>query len=371
MKKALSIFIGMVLVVTMLASCGSSDVGVEPELPAELPTQDAYEPPAEEPVEIPPQELPELPLPEPPEPPEDPIPTPPEEPTPTLPIDPTGIWGDALEEYLAQFLPLFHSAGDRESPRYWWWTDWYPSDWWDFVEVTSDDPDSRRPFYGEYGVDFVFRNPMTGGRVEIDDDVPYLVHHSWTSEDDDGELRSWSAANIATHFELFFLDDTGIPKLLIYWNHPTWREPGVAISLHRFRDGSFEFVDYLSLWEWVGFYRAEDGSLLAGYGTTVAHMIDLRFLYINDEITTVPALSTDGWTGVILNHLTGEEFLQFCPDDRSRIGREYWFTEEWREESRLEYYLGMSLEMIEPEEAMHEQLMKSVGQRLREAKLIG
>ena len=286
---------------------------------------------------------------------------------PAPPVDPTGVWGDALEEYLAQFLSLFHNAEDRDSPGD--WARWGDADWWDFVEVLPDDPDLPRIFWAEYETNFVFRNPITAERLE-GFDIPYLARHSVSMREYDGTIRSWTISLIATHFELFFLDDTDIPTLLIHWNTPIWLVPEWQITLHRFRDGSFEHVENLSLQANVSFHRAEDSRLFIEYHSVVARMIDLRLLYLYDEITTTPVLSTNGDRHeAIRNHLTGEEFLIFYPDG-GFIQREYWASERFGE-ARLEYYLGVPITRIEPLYTMHEQLMERVSQRLRDEGLVG
>ena len=352
----------------MIGGCGYD---VKPDVEVNVEFSEQAEPapkeiPQQHPLEPPQPETPEPPIREQPEPP-GPLEEIPEEIIPVPPIDPTGVWGGALEDYLAQFLSLFHNAGDRDSPGD--LAGWGDADWWDFVEILPDDPDLPRTFEAEYETNFVFRNPITAERLE-GFDIPYLARRSVSAQEHDGTIRSWTIALIATHFELFFLDDTDIPILLIHWNTPIWLIPEWPITLHRFRDGSFEPVETFYLQSSVSFYRSEHLGLLIEYHSVAAHMIDLRLLHLCDEITTVPVLSTSGGRpATVLNHLTGEEFPIFYPDG-GFIQREYWLGERFPE-NRLEYYLGVPITRVEPHDTMHEQLMERVSQRLRNEGLVG
>jgi len=245
----------------------------------------------------------------------------------------TEDWEIALAEYLAQFLPIFHNIRHVETE---WWSGWV-SDWDDFIELLD--------------VGYVYRNPITGERLTIDD-VPFLNQRFDTWYDDDGERHTWSATEIATHFDLFDFDGSGIPALVIYWSSPHY-EVIHPVTLHHFRNGAFEFVDYLSTYRGVDFFRADDGRLLISYHSTVASMIDLRLLYLNNEITTEPALSTDGWTGTVHNHLTGEYFGRDEPwgnfvgiGDADSLGE------------LLVALLGFNVTRIEPLADLQEQFIK-------------
>ena len=286
------------------------------------------------------------------------------------PVDPTGVWGYALEEYLAQFLPIFHNARFIET---YWWSRW-ESDFSDFVERLPDDsndPNRSR----DYGVYFLFRNPMTGQRLEVND-VPYITHYTGTWYDYDGVRRQWPFLNISYSFELLYLDDSDIPALVIIGHHPLWFEPTWPTTLHLFRDGVFEFAGNISL-SGASFFRSEDGRIFVGHFTPVAGMIHLCLLSINGEAATKRVLNSDGWTRAIFNYLTGEEFLQLCPEDGSAIRRDYWAY--WEDpdfegnhfEIRISYYLGFQVRAIEPQETMHEHLMERVSRRLRDEGLVG
>ena len=293
---------------------------------------------------------------------------------PAPPVDPTGVWGGALEEYLAQYLPIFHNARHIEGVFDSIWL----GNWSDFVERLPDDSGGRiwPQVYGTY---FVFSDPMTGQRIEIDD-APFLTQRSGVLYDFYGVECIWTEVYIAHYFRLLYLDDSGIPYLVINWAvAPCVHYPGNLTTLHRFRDGAFEFVDDLSLWGGISFYRAEDGRLFIFHGSTVAGWIDLRSFRINDNgrIASAPALSIDGWPGTIINHLTGDEFLRYCPETNSMISREY--GEYWENlgcartfvQAQLSYYLGVPITRIDTQENVQEDLMERISRRLRDEGLVG
>ena len=262
-----------------------------------------------------------------------------------MPTEPTTAWKEALEKYLTQFLPVFHNVRYEELS---WWSGWI-SDWSDFVERCDGD---FWPNHG-YGYTYHYRDPLMGERLVIND-VPYLNQRSGSWYDDNGEIQFWSRTEIATGFELFDFDNTGIPELVIYWSVPTG-EPAQPATLHRFHNGAYEFVKEISSWELINFYRADNGMIFIDYISTVAHMLDVRLMQINDEIIITPVISTDGWTGTLYNHLTGERFLKYTDgsmrwEGLSTENRQY----------RREEMLGMSLTIIEPLEVLQNQLIKSI-----------
>ena len=273
-----------------------------------------------------------------------------------LPIDPTGVWGDALEEYLAQFLPIFHNARYEE----WTWLSWWKSDGFDFIEWLPNISNTQS-LDSEYGITFHFRNPMTSERILIDD-VPFLTQRSGQSlwHDD----RAWTRVFIAHRFNLYLLDETDIPVLIIRWAlAPYYFYPGELITLHRFQDGEFVFVQDLSMWESVDFLRDEGGRLFIEYRTTVGPYVDLRLMHINEEITTEPALFAEGW-GLVRNYFTGEEFYESCPDRRQLQSFE-------THDERLEYLLGIPLTRVEHLACITRQLMEQISARLRDEGLVG
>ena len=272
-------------------------------------------------------------------------------------IEPRVVWEEALVEYLEQFLPIFHNVRYEETVWRAWQLDvsGWESDWSDFIEW-YDGYWSLLENTG-YGYTYFYRNPITGERLAVDD-VPYLNQRSGTWYDNNGESRTWSITKIATRFELFDFDGTGIPELLIYWNWPQ-DETAQSTTLHRFHNDTFEFVKDLSEWMWIGFYRADDDRIFIDYRSTVAHMLEMRLMYLNDEVTIKPALSTyGGWPAATLyNHLTGEYFLQY-PDG----------SMQWKgltTENRREEMLGMSLTRIEPMKTLQAQLIELTSARLR------
>ena len=270
-------------------------------------------------------------------------------------IEARAVLEEALVEYLEQFLPIFHNVRYEETV----WRAWQPdvsgweSDWSDFIEW-YDGYWSLLESTG-YGYTYFYRNPITGECLAVDD-VPYLNRRSGTWYNHNGESRAWSTTEIATSFDLFDFDGDGIPELVIYWNWPQ-DETAQSTTLHRFRNGKFEFVKELSQWMWIGFYRADDDRIFIDYRSTVAHMLEMRLMYLNDEITIKPALSTDGWTATLYNHLTGEYFLRY-PDRSMR-----W--EGLSTENRREEMLGMSLTRIEPMKTLQAQLIELTSARLR------
>ena len=335
MKKILLLLIALALTTVMLVACNNPSAVPELQAPTELPPQEA-------------PQLPELPVPGVLELPEQ-IPAP--------PIDPTGVWGEALEEYLAQFLPIFHNARYREPVEWRPWK-WWESDWEDFVEW--HDGDWWLQENQGYGYTYFYRNPITGERILIDD-VPYLNQRSGIWYDEDGENHVWSITEIATGFDVFYLDGSNIPYLVIYWDWPQG-EGAQSATLHRFQNGAFEFVKELSAGMSIGFYRAADGRLFIDYRSTVAHMLEMRLLHLNDEISIEPVLSTDGWTGTLYNHLTGEYFLQYAD------GSMRW--EGLSPGNRRENMLGMPLTQIEPLEDLKTQLIENISAQLRAEGLV-
>ena len=245
-----------------------------------------------------------------------PPPTPVSTPTPE-PFVPEADWEYALVEYLAQYPLMFQNAVFRDEP----WGSWWQSDWEDFVEVLVEEQRDERwqLEYRGYGYTFIFRDPITGERIEIDD-VPYLNRRSG-AQYHDGVRHPWSHIEATTRFDLFDLTGDGIPSLVIYWNRVPWSyAPGMAVTLHQFRNGAFEFVEELSAWAGVGFFRAEDGRVFIEYGSTVAGWIDLHLFHLGNEIIIEPALTMDGWTRTVYNHLTGEYFEKDSPGSSQFVG---------------------------------------------------
>ena len=270
------------------------------------------------------------------------------------PIDPTGVWGDALVEYLAQFLPIFHNVRLVNTGQGYWWR----ADWYDFIEhlpIAAEIPPNLP--YGGYGYAFVFRDPMTGKRLAIED-TPFLNLRSGVR--DDGEI--WSRTEIALGFRLLFLNNSDIPELIINWAVPPDAYRGGTATLHRFRDGAFEFVKELSTREGVGFYRADDGRVFIRYCGWILHRsgVNLHLIYFNDEIITEPALVTDWQTRTMHNFFTGETF------DRTP----HWDISEPADEI-LGYYLGMPLSSVVTPENLRNQIMEQVSARLRDEGIVG
>ena len=109
MKKCIYILVicsVLIAAVLMVGGCGY-DVEAMGSVTAELAEQTESAPPEilEPPHVVLEPEAHEPLIQEPPEP-----LNPPDELLFVPPIDPTGVWGDALEEYLAQFLSLFHNG---------------------------------------------------------------------------------------------------------------------------------------------------------------------------------------------------------------------------------------------------------------------
>jgi len=341
MKRIILILASMMLMMSMLASCSSSAV----ELPFEIP----IEPTVQETVEPAMQETPQLYESE------------------SVPFEPTEDWEIALVGYLAQFTPMFHNVRFRDEP----WGSWWESDWRDFVEELVDERSEewRQMENRGYGYTFIFHDSLTGERVAIDD-VPYLNQRSGAWYDEHGVLHTWSRTEISTHFGLFDLDDTGIPALVIYWNiSQQATNPGMTVTLHRFRNGEFEFVTTLSTWGGVGFYRADDGRLFIEYGSTVSQWLDLHIFHLDDEITTEPVLTTipstilfiDGGITKVHNHLTGE----YVEEDEL-WARFVWIDDDWSVsyEAFLGEVLGIPLTRIERME-VQEQLTEFIAEQLR------
>lgn len=290
----------VIILAIILTSCGRSTAEPPQELQIQAqidspPPQELLPPPEPAPsYELlpPPQELPYIPL---------PYILQPYEPV-TLPplIEPLPHWANPLVEYLSQFPPLFRNIGFREET----WGSWWQSDWQDFVEVLVEHgSDEWREMENHgYGYTFIFSDPLTGERIAIDD-ATYL-----------DRIAGGSGAKIAYGFGLFDLEDSGMPTLVIYWTRsPDSLYPGVIITMHRYNNGTFEFATQLSWWEGIEFYRCDNGRLFIEYISTVAHMIDLRLLHIDEIITTEAVLRTCGYsgpTGNVYNLLTDEYFAR-------------------------------------------------------------
>jgi len=260
----------------------------------------------------------------------------------------TEDWEVALVEYLAQFTPIFHNVRYIETE----WGSWWSSDWEDFVEWV-DVFDGRG-----YGYSYIFRDPVTGERLMIDDTLFLnFLSGEWLDEET-GESQIWSRSEIATGFDLFDFDGSGIPHLIIYWSSPN-DEIAQSLTLHRFRNGTFEVGEDLEASMGASFLRSVYGDrLLISYGSTVASWIDIRLLHLNDEITTEPVLSTDGWTGMVHNHLTGEYFGRDEPWG--------WFAgiydgDSWEE--ILDTLLGFLVTRIEPMSEMQARITELVSSR--------
>jgi len=321
MKRIVLILLSLALIVATLVSCGS---------PAMEPPQTPTAPPVIETPAPPPQETPAAPgqTPE--------------------PLALTADWEQALADYLVQFPPIFHNARLREEA----WGRRWESDWRDFIKWSdeNDQDDS-----------YTFRDAITGEPAAVAD-VSYLNQRT-DIRYEDGLRHTWTQAEIAVGFDLFDLEGGGIPALVIYWSRPT-REgsyyPGVSVTLHRFHSGAFAFAAELSSWEGVSFYRADDSELFIDYQSTVAHMIDVRSLHLDNEISIEPVLCTDGdRSGTVYNLLTGEYFLR-DPDSLQLVE-----VDEYPRETLLGALLGIPLERIEPMEALQAQFMEIISVRLR------
>ena len=262
-------------------------------------------------------------------------------------------WEVALEGYLEQFLPIFHHPEYIERD---WGNNWWRSDWYDFIEFLVDEEGIK---IGEteahsYGITYRFRNPTTYEYLNIDE-TPFLYQSSWVRINADRREHHESMTWVANRFQLFDLDDTGIPALVIYWSpsrHAITTSPGQRVTLHLYCNGSYEFVADLSH-SGVGFLRDEEGRIFLSMGSPVAHMVDLRLMELGDEIVIEPILSTSGSMPVIVyNHLTGEytEGVHF-PGWRDREG--YGYDEK----------LGLFLTRIEPQSDLVNQLMEIISER--------
>jgi len=261
-------------------------------------------------------------------------------------IEPAEDWENTLIKYLAQFSPIFHNVRYEETE---WWSGWQ-SDWYDFVEWLGIGY-LHLDNHG-YGYNYIYRNLITGERLVIDD-TPFLNQRFGVWHDDDGELRQWSQTEIANRFDLFDFDESGIPTLVIYWSSPD-NEPFQAVTLHRFRNGTFEVSEEISEWQGVDFYRANDGRLLIRYYSTVAHMIEISTLHLNGEITIEPTISTDGWTSTVYNHLTSEVF------ERYELGGQIIGIEFDTHEGFYSALLGFSVTRVEPMTELQERITELI-----------
>ena len=143
-------------------------------------------------------------------------------------------------------------------------------------------------------------------------------------------------------------------------------EPYYPVTLHRFRGGAFESTEILS-WNPVSFFCTGDNRILVSYASTVAHLVDLRQMFFCDEITTEPVISTIGMRdgsayGIYYNHLTGNQF------DEGILQEGLLDDIRWSSESRkimFEEMLGLPITRIMPMEAIKQQLIELISERLR------
>jgi hypothetical protein len=198
------------------------------------------------------------------------------------------------------------------------------------------------------------------------DETIFLHRHSWDWIDDDGREHQRTNTWIATGFQLFDLDNTGVPALVIYWSPSVLavsEYPGQRLTLHLYDNGSFEFVEELSTFEGIGFYQDEEGRIFLDYISTVAHMVDLRLITFGDEIMIEPILSTSSSLPVVVyNHLTGE----YTEGAYSNGG---WFPR-WRGHSYMhddgfDEKLGLLLTRVEPRSDLVNQLMETISGRMQ------
>jgi len=202
---------------------------------------------------------------------------------------------------------------------------------------------------------------MTGERVTIGD-VAYLNQRSGEWLDDDGTRHTWSQVEIAGSFNLFDLDGSGIPVVIINWTPSPHDQPFGPAMLYRFNDGAFELGAVLYEWGGVNLYRTEDDRVFVERPSVVASMFDLGLLHLGDEITIEPALSTDGWTGTVHNHLTNEYFERYGDDPQGEligIGMRYSIEE------LLGALIGEELTKIERMETVQRQFVEFVSEQLR------
>jgi len=354
MEKSLILLFVLTVLVLVATGCSSDaePINDEPIADTEVPTSISTPMPATPPAPTP-----------------SPTPTPTVSPTPTSspsqtptstvpPLEPSEDWEIALVEFLMQFPPMFHNVRYEDHS----WISYWISDWGDYVEelIVYWSEEWHQAEQLGYGYSYIFRDIMTGERL-IADDVAYLNQRSGKWLDDDGTQHTWSQVEIAGHFDLLDLDGSGIPVLIIYWTPSPHDQPFGSTMLYHFNNGAFELGAVLSDWDSINFYRTEDGRVFVDRLSPVASMINMVLLHLSDEITTEPVLSTDGWTGTVHNHLTGEYFERYDGTHSELIGIE------WRDsiEEFLSALIGEELMKIERMETVQIQFIEFVSQQLR------
>ena len=215
MKKALSIFLILLLFAVFLVACGAS-LAPEDSEPETQPLEQVSEPvPKPEPESVP-EESPNI--------------TEPDVPSWETPLD-APSWEVALEEFLSEFLPIFTPG--TVAPYSWVEWLWEVGGWGHFVrEYTFEDE------LGYARTGFYLADPMTGETVDADD-VPY----AFTPE-------GWTAIFIATDFYLHDIDGDGIPALLIRW-HPLGGDFEM-VQMFRYLEGRYTpiSVSVRSFWQY-------------------------------------------------------------------------------------------------------------------------
>jgi len=199
---------------------------------------------------------------------------------------------------------------------------------------------------------------------------PQFFHNARFAEDEWGsgwksDWQEFAVGNneMAVNFELFDLEDNGVPTLIIHWREPNSDVDSFA-NMYLYRNGVYEFATELPVSVWAGysfylphlFYRADDGRVFLEHFPTYAAIIDLRLIHFNGEITIEPVLSTppdDPSSWGTFNHLTGEYFTN---------------DEAWdlnlSQQGRLERLLGFELSHIEPMHDLRARLNEIMAERL-------
>jgi len=267
--------------------------------------------------------------------------TPPEPPPLPPEFNPTEDWEIALVEYLSQYTPIFRNARFYENFN-WWGNDWEHYVYW----ITN-------PESSGYGYNFIFRDPDSGERLNADDTL--FIRSNISYWYDEYDMRhEFLSMSIATGFELVKLDESGVPMLIIHWEIQFAMDPGGPSTLHRFQNGTFEYVQTLSEWDSVYFLTASDGRTFLAIQSTVAFMPNILLLYLNDNVTVEQVVSSCGYTGTITNHLTGAYW------ERGEYGG---FPEELRDLDREEYHntlIGTPVTAIDPSHSLRNQLMEYI-----------
>jgi len=136
-------------------------------------------------------------------------------------------WEVALEAFLLELHPIFTPTESGQAE----WSIWYAGGASHFVQYYTFNDD------GFLRTVFFVSDPVTGKRVKT---APYLFTHQV-----EGSGYTINKNYISANFFLYYIDDSGIPLLIIEWHIISDLPPHKGFSVYRYLDGAFMHLPVL------------------------------------------------------------------------------------------------------------------------------